>query len=143
MQKKDVYNHIQVFETWKEQLPPKYIEEGLTQANSKLFVDYCSYLGKTKSIGYVNRNRSKLRSIFIGLQGKGVNDVSKATEKQVNDYFYGWCKAHSVDYVKRLMEFWNWWKKENRRGRGRIVRAQARGRGTGTGAVATDQGKKD
>lgn len=115
MQKIDVFNHKRIFENWKEQLTPKYIEGEMTRANSKIFISYLDYLSRTKSLGYVNRNRSKLKSIFLGLQKKGVNDVSKVTEKQVNDYFYEWCKIHSVDYVKRFMAFWNWWKKENRR----------------------------
>jgi len=115
MQKRDVYNHTKNFEDWKSQLTPKYIEEKLTKLNSKLFVDYFIYLGNTKSKGHTNRTRSKIKSIFIGLQKKGIKDISKITEKQVNDYFLGWCKTHSEDYVKRFLAFWSWWKKENRR----------------------------
>lgn len=115
MQKRDVFNHIRNFEEWEKQLTPKYIEEGLTKLNSNIFVDYILYLGKTKSMNYANRNRTKLRSILIGLQNKGVKDISKVTEKQANDYFLEWCKTHSEDYVKRFLAFWNWWKRENRR----------------------------
>ncbi|MEK6918343.1 MAG: site-specific integrase [Nanoarchaeota archaeon] len=115
MQKKDVFNHAKIFEAWKEQLTPDYIEGGLTKTNSDFFVNYFDYLSKTKTIGYANRNRSKLRSIFLGLQKQGVKDISKITEKQVNDYFYEWCKSHSIDYIKRFRAFWNWLRKENRR----------------------------
>lgn len=115
MQKRDIFNHERIFEAWKAQITPKYIEEGLTENNSELFISYFDYLSKTKTIGYANRNRSKLRSIFLGLQNKGVKDVSKITEKQINDYFYEWCKKHSTDYIKRFIAFWNWLKKENRR----------------------------
>ena len=57
---------------------------------------------------------TKIKSIFSGLQKKGIKDISKVTEKQVNDYFLVWCKTHSIDYVGRFLAFWNWWKKENR-----------------------------
>jgi len=121
MQKKDVYNHIKNFESWKEQLTPKYIEEGLTKDNSKFFVDYFKWLGERKSNGYVNRNRSKIKSILNGLQSKGVKDISKATIKQIEDYFFEWKKqGHSVDYAKRWNAFWNWWKQQNRR-EGKVV----------------------
>jgi len=120
MQKKDLFNHIKNFDRWVEQITPKYIEEGLTKENSKLFVDYFKWLGATKSKGYAYRNLTKIKSIFSGLQKKGIKDISKVTEKQVNDYFLDWCKTHSVDYVGRFLAFWNWWKKENRR-EGKIV----------------------
>lgn len=121
MQKKDVYNHIKNFESWKEQLTPKYLEGGLTKENSKFFVEYFKWLGERKSNGYVNRNRCKIKSIFIGLQKKGVKDVSKATIKQVEDYFFEWKKqGHSIDYAKRWNAFWSWWKQQNRR-EGKVV----------------------
>lgn len=115
MQKRDVFRHAENFEAWKEQLTPKYIEEGLTKQNSKIFVDYISSLGEKKSLNYANRNKSKIRSILIGFQNKGINDISKVREKEVEDYFNEWCKTHSVDYVKRFLAFWNWWKKKNRK----------------------------
>lgn len=115
MQKVDIYNHEKNFDAWLEQLTPKYLEEGLTKENSKIFVDYFIYLGKTKSKGHTNRTRSKIKNIMLGLQNKGVEDISKVTEKQINDYFLEWCKTHSIDYIKRFQAFWNWWKKENRR----------------------------
>jgi len=121
MQKKDVYNHLKNFESWEEGLSLKYLEEGLTKENSKFFVDYFKWLGERKSKGYVNRNRSKIKNIFKGLQNKGVKDVSKSTIKQIEDYFFEWKKqGHSVDYAKRWNAFWNWWKQQNRR-EGKVV----------------------
>ena len=118
--KKDVYNHERIFDKWEAQLTPKYIEEGLTKENSKIFVDYFVYSGKTKSKGHTNRTRSKIKNIFLGLQKRGIKDISKVTEKQVEDYFLDWCKTHSEDYVKRFLAFWNWWKKVNRQ-EGKVV----------------------
>ncbi len=121
MQKRDVYNHLKNFELWKGQITPKYLEEGLTKENSKFFVDYFKWLGERKSQGYVNRNRSKIKSIFKGLQEKSVKDVSEATIKQIEDYFFEWKKkGHSVDYAKRWNAFWNWWKQQNRR-EGKVI----------------------
>ena len=115
MQKKDLFNHIRNFESWENSLTPEYIEEGMTKANSKLFVEYMLFLGKRHSKGYAYRNLTKIRSIFKGLQISGVNDISKIKEKQVNDYFEEWCKTHSIDYVRRFVAFWNWNRKENRK----------------------------
>jgi len=115
MQKRDLFNHEKLFNSWIESLTPNYLEEDLTQENSKLFVDYFRYLGQTKSKGYAQRNRTKIKSIFKGLQNKGIKVISKVTEKEVADYFFAWTKNHSVDYVKRFTAFWNWYKKENRR----------------------------
>jgi hypothetical protein len=115
MQKRDLFNHIGNFEKWVEGLTPKYIEEGLTKINSKIFVDYIVYLGETKSKGHAHRNKTKLRTILKGLQDKGVNDISKLKEKDVYDFFIEWSKTHSADYVKRFTAFWNWWRKTNRK----------------------------
>jgi len=121
MQKIDVYKHIRFFDKWEGKLTPKYIEEGLTKENSKLYIEYFKQLGEKESKGHCNRTRSKLKSIFIGLQNKGVNDVAKATLKQVEDYFYELKKSgYTEDYAKRWNAFWNWWKAENRR-EGKVV----------------------
>lgn len=121
MQKQDVYNHISNFEKWEEQLTPNYIEEGLTKENSKFYISYFKWLSERKSKGYVNRNRSKIKSIFKGLQDQGVKDITKATIKQVENYFFEWKKAgHSVDYAKRWNAIWNWYKGQQRR-EGKLV----------------------
>ncbi|MCX6750790.1 MAG: tyrosine-type recombinase/integrase [Candidatus Pacearchaeota archaeon] len=120
MQKVDVYNHVSKFDDWKEGLTSNYIEEGLTKENSKLFVDYFKWLGERKSKGYCNRNRSKMRSVMIGLQNKGINDVTKITFKKLEDYFFEWIKDHSPDYIKRWNAFWSWYAQEKRR-QGKVV----------------------
>jgi integrase len=120
MQKKDIYNHIKIYEKWEEQLSENYLEDGLNELNTKLFIDYFKDLAKRQSIGYVNRNRSKLKSIFVGLQNNGIKDISKSSIKEVEDYFFNWCKNHSIDYALRWNAFWNWWKTKNRK-EGKVV----------------------
>lgn len=114
-QKRDLFNHEKNFNIWEEELTSKYIEEGLTINNSKIYVNYFKYLGQTKSKGHAQRTRTKIKSIFLGLQNKGVKDISKLKEKEVSDYFFEWNKTHSIDYLKRFIAFWNWFKKDNRR----------------------------
>lgn len=129
--KKDVFNHKRGWENWKAQLTPKYIVEGLTKENSKLFIDYLLDLEKgvnipknapkgPRDIKTLNRLRSKISAIFKLLQKEGIKDISKATEKQVIDFFSEWHKNHTVDYAKRFRAFWNWWMTKNRR-EGNIV----------------------
>jgi len=104
------------------QLTDSYIEDGLNKENSKVYAQYFQDLGKKKSKGYVNRNRSKVKSVFVGLQNKGIKDITKVKLNQVEDYFYDWCinKKHTVDYAQRWNAFWNWWKTENRR-KGKVI----------------------
>lgn len=116
MQKKDIFKHAEAFDKWKSELTPKYIEGGLTKQNSKMFVDYLLSLSKDNSKGHIQRNRTKLRSIFKGLQEKGISDISKANIKDIDLYFEEWKeKGHSVDYVKRWNAFWEWWSNYNRK----------------------------
>lgn len=129
--KRDVFNHAQGWENFKEQLTDKYIEEGLTKENSKLFMDYLLDLEQGRNIPknavkggrdlkHLNRLRSKMRAIFKLLQSHGVKDASKITEKKVCDIFTEWNKTHTADYGKRFKAFWSWWSTKNRR-EGKIV----------------------
>ena len=125
-QKIDVFNHENNWKAFKEQLTPKYIEEGLTKENTRLYVDYLLDMEQGKNIPKnspkgardtktINRLRSKMRAIFKLLQDFGVKDISKITNKQVLDFFTDWHKNHTVDYAKRFKAFWNWWSTKNRR----------------------------
>jgi len=124
--KRDLFNHRSQWENWKEQLTPKYIEEGLTKENSKLMINYLLDLEKgvnipktarkgARDIKTVNRLRSKIGQIFKLLQKEGINDISKIKEKQLTNFFYNWSKTHSPDYAKRFKAFWHWWMTKNRR----------------------------
>jgi len=119
--KKDVFNHKVFYKKWEDKLTSKYIEGDLTKENSVLFIKYIKHLSESKSVGYANRNRSKVKQILRALQNKGVHDITRATLKQVEDYFYEWKKAgHSEDYAKRWNALWNWYKEQNRR-EGKVV----------------------
>ncbi len=129
--KKDIFNHATGWENFKKQLTPKYIEEGLTKENSKLFIDYLLDLEQGRNIPrkaikggrdtkHLNRLRNKMRAIFKLFQNNGIKDTTKITEKQVSDIFTEWTKTHTVDYAKRFKAFWSWWMTKNRR-EGKIV----------------------
>jgi integrase len=126
--KKDVFNHGAGWLAFKEQLTPLYIEGGLTKENSKLYIQYLLDMEKgvniskssikgCRDIKTLNRLRSKVRGVFKLLQNEGIKDISKATEKQLTDFFHKWQveKNHSVDYAKRFKAFWHWWMTKNRR----------------------------
>ena len=124
--KKDVFNHGDCWLRWKDQLTPQYLEDGLTKIHSKLYVQYLLDMEKgvnipkkspkgSRDIMTLNRLRSKIRAVFKVLQEAGIEDVTKATEKQITDCFFDWHKNHSVDYAKRFKAVWNWWMTKNRR----------------------------
>lgn len=129
--KRDVFNHEEGWLNFKKQLTPKYIEEGLTKENSKLFMEYLLDLEKgvnipknapkgARDVKTLNRLRGKMRAIFKLLQNKGIKDVSQAKEKEIIDFFSEWHKHHTVDYAKRFKAFWNWWMTKNRR-EGKVI----------------------
>lgn len=131
MQKRDLYNHEKIFQIWKEQITPKYLEADLTKENSNIFVSYITDLEQganvskqakkgQRSLAHLNRLRSKIKAIMIGLQKKGIKNISDITEKQLLDFFTDWNKTHSIDYAKRFRAFWGWWLTKNRR-EGKVV----------------------
>jgi len=118
--------HEEIFESWKKDLTPKYLEQGLTKENSRLFVGYIvdmsegnnipksSKLKGSRTPKTLNRVRSKMGAILRGLQNEGVKDVSKVTQEELNRFFNKWKKeGHTNDYAKRFKAFWNWWTKLN------------------------------
>jgi integrase len=69
----------------------------------------------------LNRLRSKIKSILVGLQKEGIADISKVKGEQINEYFKKWNKAgHTLDYATRFQAFWNWWIKYNRK-KGKLI----------------------
>jgi integrase len=124
--KRDIFNHEGYFNSWKENITPKYIEKGLTEENSKLFIEYMldmesgnnvsKYSRKGgRDIKTLNRVRNKVKQILKMLQEAGIKDVSKIKEKELRDFFNEWNKTHSSDYAKRFKAFWNWWMLKNRK----------------------------
>jgi len=136
---KDVFGHEKIYQSWRQdfinskgKINPLYLEDGLTKKNTALFLQYIidmeqglnvSKLSRKggRSLKTLNRLRSKIKSIFVGLQEMGVEDVSKITPEQVNKYFKRWKdQGHSNDYAARFKAFWNWWVTKNRR-QGKLI----------------------
>ena len=124
--KKDVFNHKRLWFSWKGNLSSKYIEENLTKPNSKLYIQYLTdmesgmNIPKTARKGRrtpmtLNRLRSKIKQILKLLQERGINDISKAKEKDIVSFFNDWHETHSPDYSARFKAFWHWWMKVNRK----------------------------
>lgn len=135
----DIFRHQESFNAWKSDATDsngninlKYIEESLTKENTKLFLQYILDMEQGANVSNksikgarspktLNRLRSKLKSIMVGLQNRGFNDISKITPKEINIYFKEWVESgHTNDYAKRFRSFWNWWMKKNRR-EGKVV----------------------
>lgn len=124
--KKDIFNHARNYNRWKEDLTEEYVEDKLTKENSKLFLQYLSDMEQGLNVSMknkkgardtktLNRLRGKVKSILIMLQDAGIKDISKATEKQVVEFFSNWKKNHSSDYAKRFKALWHWYMKVNRK----------------------------
>ena len=148
--KKDIHNHQDRFEKWKKdilnsegKLNPKYIEEGLTRANSDVIIQYVldMEVGRNvsnrvkkegRSYSRLNNLRVRVSSIARKLQDRGIKDITKLTEVQITDFFSDMRKGilktnngkiyKSVsDYAKVFKAFWNWHMKVNRK-KGIIVK---------------------
>ncbi len=130
--KRDLFNHSKLYQSWKQELTKDYIEEDLSEENSKFFIQYILDMeqginvSKTARKGgrdysTLNRLRSKIKQILKILQDNGIKDVSKTKEKEIVKIFSEWLRqGHSVDYAKRFKAFWHWWMKVNRK-RGKII----------------------
>jgi integrase len=122
-----LFNHIENYKSWKKDLTSKYIEEGLTKENSKLFLQYLSDMEKGlnvsnknkkggRDIKTLNRLRNKVRQILKMLQDSGVKDITKISEEKAVSFFADWREqGHSSDYAKRFKAFWHWYMKVNRK----------------------------
>ena len=103
--KKDIHNHQDRFVKWKKdilnsegKLNPKYIEEGLTRANSDVIIQYVldMEVGRNvsnrvkkggRSYSRLNNLRVRVSSIARKLQDRGIKDITKLTEVQITDFF--------------------------------------------------------
>lgn len=125
--KKDLFNHIENYKKWKGDLTEKYVEQGLTKENSKLFLQYITDMEKglnvsnknkkgARDLKTLNRLRGKVKQILKMLQDYGIKDISKISEEQAVSFFADWReKGHSSDYAKRFKAFWHWYMKVNRK----------------------------
>lgn len=132
MRKVDVYNHEGRYKNWKEKVL-QIGEEGLTKQSSKLLLEYIfdmeignnvSNKSKKGARGYhrLNAVRQKISKVIRMLQDRGVKDISKVTEKQLQHLFDDMRKGvllsdkgerykSTTDYAKALKSFWHWYQK--------------------------------
>jgi len=130
----DLYNHESRYASWKENVL-KNGDTDLTSKNSKLLMEYIFDMeaGRNTSIkskkgarGYhrLNAVRQKVSKVFRMLEHRGISDVSKITDKDIqnlfNDMRNGAIKKEdggkyksAGDYVKAFKSFWHWYMKVN------------------------------
>lgn len=140
--KADLYHHEAKYNNWKKNTKKKkYVEYGLTENktehNSRLFLDYIfdMELGANvciknkrggRSFARLNTLRTRLSQLFRMFQERGIKDITKITENQVQSLFLemrnGTIKNNkgekyktTYDYVKTFKAFWHWWMVVNRK----------------------------
>lgn len=136
MTKVDVHGHEQRYKKWKVAVVDSG-ETELTKANSDILIKYVfdmeiganvSKNSKKGARSYprLNNIRQRLSQMMRMLQGRGIKDVSKISERQITDFFNDMRKGtiktargekySSVgDYTKIFQAFWRWWIKVNRK----------------------------
>lgn len=132
----DVHGHETRYKNWKEEVV-KLGQEGLTRKNNDVLLQYIfdmevganvSIKNKKgpRSYAQLNNLRQRIAYIMNKLQEKGINDITKVTEKEItlffNDLGNGTIKTFrgrkyesAGDYVKIFKAFWRWWMKVNRK----------------------------
>ena len=127
----DLYKHEQKYLNWKQEAIKKdYIESDLSKQNSKVLIQYIfdmeiganvSLKNKkgARSFARLNNSRQKLAQMFRMFQDRKINDITKISEKQIQEYFNdmrnGIIKTQqgakykaTADYVKIFKAFWHW-----------------------------------
>lgn len=134
----DLYGHEQRYKNWKESALRKgYIEEELTRPNSNVLIKYIfdmeigvnvSNMSKKGARSYprLNNLRQRLSQILRMLQEKGIEDITKVSEKEITAFSSDMSKGvirtnkggvykSAPDYIKIFKAFWHWWVKVNRK----------------------------
>jgi site-specific recombinase XerD len=135
MGKIDLYNHEKRYNAWKNLVSQKG-EECLSNKNSDVLIKYIFDMeaGRNtnlkskkgaRSFHRLNALRQKVCWIFKKLQDRGIADITKIKDEQIQDFFNelrnGKIKTNkgekyksSGDYVKQFKAFWHWHQKVNR-----------------------------
>lgn len=136
--KVDLYNHESRYNSWKEHASKKgYIEGNLTKTNSIVLLKYIfdmevganvSLLNKKggRSFTRLNTVRTRLTQLFVMFQEIGILDLTKITEKQLQNFFsdmrngkiknkLGGKYKSTADYVKTFKAFWHWYMKVSKK----------------------------
>lgn len=99
MTKIDLYNHESRYQNWKEASSKSdYIEGDLTEKNSKVLVRYVKDMEIGANVSLKNKKggrsfcrlntiRTRLSQLFRMLQDRGISDITKITEKELQDFF--------------------------------------------------------
>ncbi len=134
----DLYNHEPRYNSWKEHASKKdYIEGNLTKKNSDVLLKYIfdmevganvSLLSKKggRSFMRLNTIRTRLTQLFIMFQERNIADITKITEKQLQNFFsdmrngtiknkLGEKYKSTADYVKTFKAFWHWYMKVSKK----------------------------
>jgi len=132
--KEDIYGHEKRYKSWKAHVIENG-EDGLSENNSKLLLKYIfdmevganvSIKSKKGARSYhrLNALRQKVCQVLKNLQERGINDIRKITDKEIQGFFddmrKGVIKTHrggkyksTGDYVKAFKSFWHWYMKIN------------------------------
>lgn len=134
--KKDLSYNENTYKNWKKKVEVGGIKE-ISKTNSKLIIDYIldmetgqnvSKVSKkgARSFGRLNVLKNKLIQTIKLLEGAGIKDITKITEKQAHLFFHdintgkiknqdGIAYVSPQEFVKTFKSFWNWWIKINRK----------------------------
>jgi hypothetical protein len=132
----DPYNHKELYLNWKEK--HKGGIEGLSEANSRMVLDYLGDMecglnvGKSSKKGsrsYIRLNNLKQRMVFLLKKFQELYDLQDVTliqERTLHQFFTGMQNGEirrldgqvyrsPSDYVKLFKAFWHWHQKVNRK----------------------------
>jgi len=139
--KQDIYKHEQRYKSWKESVL-KFGESDLTKKNSDLLLQYIFDMeignntsSKSKkgarTFHRLNAVRQKVSMVFRMLQKRNVLDISKVSEKDLQQLFTdmrngtllsdnGKPYISTPDYVKGFKAFWHWYQKAQMK-KGKVI----------------------
>jgi integrase len=131
--KRDPYNNQQKYNDWLNKIEKDKYLKGISRRNSKIIVQHLkdmalgynvSLRSKKGSRSYIRLNAIRSRLIVITriLEKRGINDLTKVTEKDLHkfndDMRKGIIKTKrgafyksAADYVKTFTSFWHWYMK--------------------------------
>jgi hypothetical protein len=131
--KKDISYHKGTYENWKKKVLNEG-EEGLSEENSKLLLDYIfdMEIGRNisnknqkkggRGFGRLNVQRRKLKQIMAHFKIPITEVKEKDLLEWANDLYHGRIKREDglaykspVDFIRSFRAFWNWWIKVNKK----------------------------
>ena len=143
MSKADLYNHESKYNNWKDQAKVKgYVEPDLTSKNSQLLLNFIFDMEQginvsmsnkkgSRSFSRLNTLRTRVSQMFRMFQERGIQDISKITEKDISELFnemrtgkmknkHGQNYKSVADYVKTFKSFYHHFQKVSKK-KGKII----------------------